>query len=133
MNIKRKAIVIENNLSAAETIGKLLKNYHNMDVNMSTNANTAVLAIQDFQPQIVFTEVNHFGEADNFHVIHEIRKTSGISEIPIVVVTDLKAKEDIIKAQHYGVKHYFVKPIDDGQFNIRVDQILKTIPAPMLF
>jgi DNA-binding response OmpR family regulator len=48
-------------------------------------------------------------EIDGFGVLERVRKTKGISETPIIILTNLWSKEEIIKTKTLGVSAYIIK------------------------
>ncbi len=52
-------------------------------------------------------------EMNGYEAMEIIRKTPGISEIPIITVTAKAMKEDYQKALNYGANDYISKPVDE--------------------
>lgn len=52
-------------------------------------------------------------EMNGYEAIEKIRKTKGISEVPIIVITAKAMKDDYEQALKYGANDYLSKPVDD--------------------
>lgn len=60
-------------------------------------------------------------EMDGYQTLEEIRKTSEISDIPVIVITAKAMKDDYHEALKHGANDYLSKPVDD----IRLINLMK--------
>jgi two-component system chemotaxis response regulator CheY len=57
-------------------------------------------------------------------LVLEVRKTEPIKGIPILMITTVSAKEDIVNALKAGVNNYVVKPFDAATLQAKVTQLV---------
>jgi len=62
---------------------------------------------------------------DGFLVAKAIREIPKLSDIPIVMVTALSAKEDRLKAVECGANDFVAKPIDSTELSVRMTSLLR--------
>jgi len=79
------------------------------------------LANQPF-PGFILLDLN-MPRKDGRTVLKEIKESSGLHRIPIVILTTSKAEEDIIRTYNLGVNSFICKPVS---FDKLVD-IVKTV------
>lgn len=54
---------------------------------------------------------------DGMEVLKKIKKTEGLSQIPVVVLTISEAEKDVARAYENFVNSYLVKPLDFEKFS----------------
>ena len=62
---------------------------------------------------------------DGFELAGKIRDRDDTHDIPIIMVTALKSREDRLKAVEVGANDYITKPVDKTELRIRTTSILK--------
>lgn len=61
-------------------------------------------------------------EMDGWEACREIRKQS---DIPIIMLTAMSEKLDIVKGLKYGADDYITKPFDEGELIARIEAVLR--------
>lgn len=64
-------------------------------------------------------------DMDGFEVCRLIREESVARDVPIIMVTALKSKEDRLRAVEAGANDFIAKPIDVTELRIRMGSLLK--------
>jgi len=59
-------------------------------------------------------------DTDGFEVCRRIREESPARDIPVIMVTALKSKEDRLRAVEAGANDFIAKPIDVAELRIRM-------------
>ena len=62
---------------------------------------------------------------DGYEVVRRIRRNSGVSDIPIIMVTALTSKEERLRAVEAGANDFITKPIDKIEVRLRMESLLK--------
>jgi two-component system chemotaxis response regulator CheY len=57
-------------------------------------------------------------------LVVEVRKAEPLKKIPILMITTVSAKEDIVTALKAGVNNYVVKPFDAATLQAKVSQLV---------
>ncbi len=73
-------------------------------------------------PDLILLDLN-LPRKNGHEVLAEIKADPGLSSIPVIVLTNSQADEDIDQAYHNQASYYFTKPDDPEQF----DHIFKLI------
>lgn len=119
---KIKAIIVEDELIAAEILRKKLKNHFSdiSIIDICNNVAEAKKSMCTLDPDLVFSDV-HLGDGNIFTVLRSI----GNTEYPIIFVTsDNNYMHDAIKHCAVG---YVLKPIEDSELRIAVNNALYKI------
>lgn len=68
------------------------------------------------RPDVILLDLN-LPIKDGREVLAEIKQSSELKSIPIVILTTSAAEADILKTYNLHANCYIVKPVDLGQFN----------------
>ncbi len=74
--------------------------------------------------QLILTDWN-MPEMDGLTFVLTLRKSKTFNKIPIIMITTMGAKEDIVKALKAGVNNYIVKPFTPQILKEKIEQTLK--------
>ncbi|MEI6127975.1 MAG: response regulator [Pseudomonadota bacterium] len=71
---------------------------------------------KDFpRPSLILLDLN-MPRKDGREALKEIKADSGLSSIPVIVLTTAKGEEDMLKAYRSGVNSYIRKPVSFDEF-----------------
>ncbi len=73
--------------------------------------------------QLILTDWN-MPEMDGLTFVQTLRKSKTFNKIPIIMITTMGAKEDIVKALKAGVNNYIVKPFTPQILKEKIAQTL---------
>jgi CheY-like chemotaxis protein/anti-sigma regulatory factor (Ser/Thr protein kinase) len=106
----RRVLVVDDNVDAADSIGKLLKLFGH-DVRCVYDGSSALAAAKDYRPQVVVLDIG-LPEMDGYEVAKRIRKISQLQKTRIVAVTGYGQEEDRRRSRDAGFDQYLTKPVD---------------------
>lgn len=89
-----------------------------------TNAEEAMERIAEINPDIVVSDVRLKGMS-GFEFCHKIKNSVETSHIPVVLLSGLSERENIILGLESGANDYIVKPFDISVLRLRLRNILK--------
>ncbi|MBI4713864.1 response regulator [Candidatus Uhrbacteria bacterium] len=78
------------------------------EVDIAKNSEEAFALIKKSKPDLIILDLIMPGMS-GFDVLEELNATSGLSKIPVIVLTNLGQEEDRKRCFELGVKDYFVK------------------------
>jgi CheY-like chemotaxis protein len=74
------------------------------------------------RPSVVVLDLR-LPKVDGLEVLRQVKETSGLRQLPIVVLTTSEAERDIAMAYEYHANSYLVKPLDFGNFTTMMEQL----------
>lgn len=105
-----KALVIEDNTDAAETLHMLL-NELGCDAGVALSGPAGIEAARSSPPDVVFCDIGLPG-LDGYEVARRIRAEEWGTRVVLIAVTGYGREEDRRKAEEAGFDLHFVKPAD---------------------
>ena len=63
-------------------------------------------------------------QANGLDLVKEVRRTDASKTMPILMVTTVAGKEDIVTALKAGVNNYMVKPFDTATLRAKIAQVV---------
>ncbi len=104
-----RALIIDDNQTAADTVCEMLE-FLGVEGRAAYGPRAAMLVLKDFQPDIVFLDVNMPG-LDGFEVMSYIRRFPGLHDVPVVFVTSDDQPETASRVRRTGALLIIIKPI----------------------
>lgn len=101
---------------------KLLSEYY--DVVTATSGQEALDKLDEAKPDIILLDVMMPG-MDGFEVCHRIKHDDRYAHIPVVMVTALTDKEDLVRGLEAGADDFLSKPINDTALMSRVRSLVR--------
>ncbi len=89
-------------------------------VQPAANGAEMFLALADCRPDLILLDIN-LPDGDGLGFIGQIREQSNV---PIIIATARKGREDRLKALRLGADDYLTKPFDPRELILRVRNIL---------
>ncbi|MFM8320288.1 MAG: response regulator [Chloroflexota bacterium] len=102
------ALIIDDNQITADTLCQMLE-LLDVQARPAYGPRAAMLALKDFQPDIVFLDVNMPG-INGFEVMSYIRRFPGMDSVPVVFVTSDDQPETAGKVRRTGALLMIIKP-----------------------
>ncbi len=75
---------------------------------------------------LILTDWN-MPEMDGLTFVQTLRRSKTFNKVPIIMITTMGAKEDIVKALKAGVNNYIVKPFTPQILKEKIEQTLKKV------
>lgn len=122
-NLKKKRVLIVDDIRTdLHFIGKLVAGFDH-EVILADSAASA-LELADSTVDLIIADGVMPG-MDGFDFVRSVRETSGISHIPVIMVTSLSGRKDRLKAVEVGINDFINKPVDKVELKVRMDSMLK--------
>jgi two-component system chemotaxis response regulator CheY len=118
-----KVLAVDDSATMRRIIKNQLKQSGVTDVDEAENGREALALLGRGRYDLLITDWN-MPEMCGLDLVLEVRKTEPIKRIPILMVTTVSAKEDIVNALKAGVNNYVVKPFDAATLNAKVSQLV---------
>ncbi|HKL24983.1 MAG TPA: response regulator [Desulfuromonadales bacterium] len=108
MNKKKKILIVEDeeSLLKLESILLTSKGY---DVEGVADGLAALEAIKQSQPDLVLLDIM-LPEIDGFEVCRRIKEDPETRNIPVIMLTAKKSREDMARGEQVGADWYITKP-----------------------
>lgn len=82
--------------------------------------------IVEFEPELVILSFAYSPE-DNFKIYQDIKKNRNFGNIPVIIITKISRKKELIRALEIGADDCLAKPIDLDIFLARMRAVLRRI------
>jgi len=82
--------------------------------------------ILEFEPELIILNFTSSPE-DNFKICQTIKKNRNFGKIPVVIISKISRKNEIIRALEMGADDYIPRPLDFDIFLARLRAILRRI------
>jgi PleD family two-component response regulator len=118
-----KILIVEDDPDTAEMLGAYFQaqGYH---VLTAAWGNDALKLCQDTVPDLVIQDIR-LPDIDGYEVVRELRKNLRTSKVPIIFLTEKKARDDRITGLKLGAVDYITKPFDMQELRLRVRNALR--------
>lgn len=84
----------------------------------------AIQVCEDTVPDLIIEDIR-LPDIDGYQVVHELRKHTRTSNVPIIFLTERQAHDDRIAGLRLGAVAYLSKPFDMQELNLRVRNALR--------
>jgi CheY-like chemotaxis protein len=119
--VRRRVLVVDDNLDAAESLVELLR-LMGHDVRAAHDGVAAVAAAAEFRPDLALIDIG-LPELNGYEVAHRIREAADSRDMLLVALTGYGQEEDRRKSREAGFDDHFVKPIAKEQLEALLTQI----------
>ena len=118
-----KVLAVDDSATMRRIIKNQLKQSGVEDVDEASNGREALLLLDRKQYDLLITDWN-MPEMCGLDLVMEVRRTEPLKKLPILMITTVSAKEDIVNALKAGVNNYVVKPFDAATLQAKVTQLV---------
>ena len=118
-----RVLTVDDSATMRRIIKNQLKQSGVEDVDEASNGREALMLLDRRQYDLLITDWN-MPEMCGLDLVMEVRRTEAIKSIPILMITTVSAKEDIVNALKAGVSNYVVKPFDAATLQAKVTQLV---------
>ncbi len=118
-----KILAVDDSATMRRIVKNQLKQVGYEDVDEATNGREALGMLNRTKYDLVITDWN-MPEMSGLDLVTEVRKADGTKALPVLMVTTMSAKEDIVTAIKAGVNNYIVKPFDAPTLQAKIAQLL---------
>lgn len=124
----KKILVVEDDSTMREIVVQKLK-ASGFNVVEAEDGAKAIKAIEKEKPNLILLDLM-LPEVDGFGVLENIRANpdQDIAKTPVIILTNLWSKEEIIKTKNLGVSAYIIKAyLTTEEILDKVNEIIKTL------
>ena len=102
-----KILIVEDEEALAAVLGEKLEKLEH-ETKIARDGEVAVTFARSFRPSLILLDLI-LPKKDGFAVLKELKADPELSEIPVIVLSNLGEDDNIKKALSLGAKDYFVK------------------------
>jgi two-component system chemotaxis response regulator CheY len=117
-----RILTVDDSATMRRIISNLLKQMGQEEVEEAQNGREALAMLARNRYDLLITDWN-MPEMCGLDLVTELRKNEQFKTLPILMVTTVSAKEDIVSALKAGVNAYVVKPFDAPTLQAKITQI----------
>lgn len=118
-----RLLVVDDSSTMRRIIKNSLKAVGYDDIAEAENGEGAMARLQAEKVDLVVTDWN-MPVMNGLELVTAMRNSPEMKQIPVLMVTTVAEKEEILKAMQAGVTNYVVKPFDAATLKKKIDQIL---------
>jgi two-component system chemotaxis response regulator CheY len=118
-----RVLAVDDSATMRRIIKNQLKQSGIEDVDEAENGREALTLLGKSQYDLLITDWN-MPEMCGLDLVKEVRKSDALKKIPILMITTVSAKEDIVVALKAGVNNYVVKPFDAPTLQAKVSALV---------
>jgi class 3 adenylate cyclase len=121
--MNEKILVVDDEKVAVAVLGEMLR-MADYNVIEAFDGKEALAKVKNYNPDLILLDVRMPG-LTGFEVCKIIKENKDTQNIPIVMVTALKQKDDRIKGIEVGADDFLTKPIDERELLTRVKSLIR--------
>ena len=120
---KKKLLIVEDDLDVAEMLDAYFRvqGYDVITVNWGEDA---IESSHHRRPDLIILDIR-LPDIDGFEVANRLRKARRTEAVPIIFLTEKRARSDILQGLSIGADDYITKPFDIQELRLRVRNSLK--------
>lgn len=100
--------------------------HDNYEVDLAQNGSEGLRLLQERRPHLVILDIM-LPDMDGWEVCRQIRK---LSTVPIIMLTALGSRADIVRGLQAGADDYLVKPFHKDELLARASAVLRRVNMP---
>jgi two-component system chemotaxis response regulator CheY len=118
-----RILSVDDSATMRRIIKNQLKQSGYEEVDEAENGREALAQLQKVAYDLLITDWN-MPEMGGLDLVKEVRKLDALKALPILMITTISGKEDIVTALKAGVNNYVVKPFDVPTLQAKVGQLV---------
>ena len=118
-----KILAVDDSATMRRIIKNQLKQAGYEEVDEAGNGREALTMLGQAHYDLLITDWN-MPEMNGLDLVKEVRRTDASKTMPILMVTTVAGKEDIVTALKAGVNNYMVKPFDTATLRAKIAQVV---------
>lgn len=120
-----RVLIIDDTQANVTMLEKMLDNAGYTSVLGITDSREVMGLYESFQPDIILLDIN-MPHVNGYQVMEKINEVKKEAYLPILVLTAQRDKETCYRALHEGAKDFLIKPFDQTEALIRIQNMLET-------
>ena len=118
-----RILTVEDSATMRRIIRNTLKRVGYDDVVEAENGQMALTKLATDKIDFVITDWS-MPEMNGLDFILEVRRNESTKHLPVLMITTVAEREDILTALKAGVNNYIVKPFDAETLKAKIEQVL---------
>jgi DNA-binding response OmpR family regulator len=118
-----KVLIIDDEIKALDLLKVSIEEY-GFTVVAATSGKDGLMQVQTFAPHIIVLDVR-MPEMDGWEVCRELKKNPLVRDTPVIFLTALSDKREMVKAKSVGAALFLTKPIDPYYLANRIKNIVE--------
>jgi len=118
-----KILAVDDSATMRRIIKNQLKQAGYEEVDEAGNGREALTMLAQAHYDLLITDWN-MPEMNGLDLVKEVRRIDASKAMPILMVTTVAGKEDIVTALKAGVNNYMVKPFDTATLRAKIAQVV---------
>lgn len=123
MNRQPQILIVDDEPTARDTLEAFLYP-ENYKLIFAFNGPEALKQLQDLQPDVILLDVM-MPDMDGYEVCQRIKGSATSQHIPLILITALNSKEDVVRGLDAGADEFLSKPINGLELRARVRSMLR--------
>lgn len=123
MNKQPQILLADDEPTARDTLEAFLYP-ENYNLIFASNGLEALNQLQNFEPDVILLDVMMPG-LDGYEACQRIKNNSSWRHIPLILVTALNSKEDVVRGLDAGADEFLCKPINGLELRARIRSMLR--------
>jgi CheY-like chemotaxis protein len=123
--VKKKILVVDDNVDAADTLTLLLRN-EGHDVHTAYGGRDAIQIADTVKPEVVLLDIQ-MPRMSGYDLVRELRRHERAPRPLLIAVSAWGAESDKLASRQAGFDHHLTKPVDPAALN---ELLAKSRPSP---
>ncbi len=123
MERKNKVLIVDDEPGARDALGAFLFR-EKYEIAFAASGQEALGKLDQFEPDVILLDVM-MPDMDGFEVCHIIRENERWRHIPVILVTALDHKENMIQGLEAGANEFLTKPVNSVELRARMRAMLR--------
>ena len=124
MKRNSKILIVDDELAGRETLVDLLDG-QSYNLVFANNGAEALEKVAKLRPDLILLDVMMPG-MDGFEICHQIKAEKAWQHIPIILITALDGKKDLVRGLDAGADDFLSKPVHGMELRARVRSMLRS-------
>lgn len=125
-----RILIVEDNLQLRQYLEEILQPFY--EVQTVSNGLLALEQLEKSHFNLILSDVM-MPEIDGFELLKKVKGHKNWHQIPFLMLTARKKTEDKMNALRIGVDDYLIKPFDDEELLVRIENLLKNYTERVAF
>lgn len=121
---RRRILIVDDSPMILRNIKSMLDEKY--DVSVSTSGKKALLSIKCNRPDLVLLDIE-MPEMDGSVCFDKIKEIKGCEKLPIIFLTSVSDKDNILKVLAKGPEGYLLKPVSTEKLRSKIREVLDKI------
>ena len=123
-NMKRRILVVDDNVDLCETVKYLLEKNGPYDVKTESDSTKTLETIYQFRPELILLDIT-MPNVNGYDICERVKSDKVLNFIKIIFVTGNVNKEQRLRGYEVGADDYITKPFENEELLAKVKVFLK--------